>query len=571
MIFRWILETSISASIIVLIILGIRRLIKNKVSPCILYYMWFVVIIKLVVPNGPESQISLYNIFSKSEVSVEQKVDKVETRSINEEINISEEVKIESRLGETEDELYKTQINNKTSYLTLKEALGILWGLGVFILIIRSAYSYILIRKYVKGKEYHDSMIESILLENLKILSFRSKVRIILSNKFESPSLVGVIKPRIIIPENIMEKSSSEELKYILLHELTHLKRKDNIIIWFSLIIRIIYWFNPMIIFSMNLMQKDCEISCDANVLNKVDSKENIKYGMSILKVLSSINTNRRDPGVIAMIRNKKEVKERINMISKNKKYGAKSLIIGCVLIGVLCGVGLTSKTIAEIKEKGKSEITEENTNDLVDLASKSSSVIEGKDVVIDEVVDGKINSNIVVYSTHYEEGYVKGDDENLTVVDAGRMLSSKLKENGIDSGFLEITKERPYDRAWETSRELVIEKVEKYEEKMLIDIHRSGTAGKDEENKRVIKIAISTDSSRYEENKEFVNKLLNELKSQGVTVKTNIYEDDNSIKYPTLDSSGQSIYLEIGSPDSNKSDIEFCTEKITEAIKKIN
>ena len=187
MIFNWIVETSISASIMVFIVAGIRRLIKKRVNPCILYYMWFVVIIKLVIPNGPESQISIYNIFLKNEAQV---VYKVETKNIIPEINV------ESTLKETEPELYQTHIDNKIDYLILKEALGILWGLGVVILLIRAVYVYLTMRKCIEGKEYYDEMIESILLENLKILSLKSKVRIIISNKFESPALFGVREPR---------------------------------------------------------------------------------------------------------------------------------------------------------------------------------------------------------------------------------------------------------------------------------------------------------------------------------------------------------------------------------------
>ena len=278
-----------------------------------------------------------------------------------------------------------------------------------------------------------------------------------------------------------MENITSEELKYILLHELTHLKRKDNIIIWVSLIIKIIYWFNPIIIMAMNLMQRDCELACDTNVLNKVDYRENINYGMAILKVLNSINSNRQYIGTITMIRNKKDVKERISMISKNKKYGFKTLIIGAVLISVLCWVGLTSKS------------------------SEATNVLN----------EGIINSDIVIYNTHYHEAYAKG----LTVKDAAKMLSNNLKEEGFDSEFLDNIKIGPYIESYNRSTDLLSERVENYEDKMLIDIHTAADNGDDYENKRAIKIVLNKASVSYEVRKVFVDKLLNELKLQGVTV----------------------------------------------------
>lgn len=67
------------------------------------------------MPNGPESQISIYNIFSKSEVSVIEKVSNVKS------VNIINDISLETTIKEPENKSYETNTDKKIDYLNLKE------------------------------------------------------------------------------------------------------------------------------------------------------------------------------------------------------------------------------------------------------------------------------------------------------------------------------------------------------------------------------------------------------------------------------------------------------------------
>ncbi|MGL5084841.1 MAG: M56 family metallopeptidase, partial [Clostridium sp.] len=154
----------------------------------------------------------------------------------------------------------------------------------------------------------------------------------------------GIINPKIVLPLKVVENSSSEELKYILLHELCHYKRKDIIMAWVITLVKIIYWFNPIIIVALNIMRKDCETSCDEMVINYLEKNENIKYGNTILNVIKYVNDEKYIAGTTTMVNNKKDLKERITNIAKNKKLGIKTIIGGALIILVIGGIGLTNK-----------------------------------------------------------------------------------------------------------------------------------------------------------------------------------------------------------------------------------
>lgn len=547
------------ASVLIIIVLGVRLLIKDKVHPMILYYMWFVVIIKLVMPYGPESSMSIYNMISEErrtgiyDTITNEEVVRVEgdiTSEIGTSITMNDNTPVSVTTDNVNDESierpsFLKTIDDRLDNLTLNKILYIIWIIGIGFFTLRMIYSYRQICKSIRHKKYSNSRIETILLESLNILALKKTVEIVVSDKFNSPALFGVMNPKIIIPRKIMCKCKDEELKYIFLHELSHLKRKDNIVIWISWAIKTIYWFNPIILLSMKLMQNDCELACDASVLSNINDKENVTYGKTILNVLSSINNTKVYVGTTTMIRNKKDVKERIYMISKNKKYGFKTLAIGIALIVTLCVVGLTSQ-----HSLGTSEVEESNIK------------------TTKELIGEKTNSEVIIYNTHYDEEY----DDGLTVVDSGELLAENMKLNGLDASFLKNVKETPnFNKTYELSRELIVEGVESYDEKMLVDIHRE-TYGEPDKHKREIVIILSESSPRYEANKSYATELNNYLTSKGVVSKIYEYKTTGESGHNfNLDLSDRALSINVGSRTSSKEDLDFCVDNLSKALKELN
>lgn len=80
------------------------------------------------------------------------------------------------------------------------------------------------------------------------------------------------------------------------MHELCHLKRNDILVSWVICFLKIIYWFNPIVILALNTTQENCETACDSRVLSYLYKDENIYYGNAIINVVKSINTQRMLP-----------------------------------------------------------------------------------------------------------------------------------------------------------------------------------------------------------------------------------------------------------------------------------
>ena len=67
-IFLWILYSSLTSAVIVFVVLLIRKIFKNQLSPRLSHALWFLVLIRLLIPFMPESNLSLFNLFSNKSI-----------------------------------------------------------------------------------------------------------------------------------------------------------------------------------------------------------------------------------------------------------------------------------------------------------------------------------------------------------------------------------------------------------------------------------------------------------------------------------------------------------------------
>src|SRR6478672_3005907 len=93
------------------------------------------------------------------------------------------------------------------------------------------------------------------------------KVSVLVSQRLEVPTAIGFYKPAIILPAWLLESTPAEELKYILLHELAHLRRRDD---WTNLaqkILKALLFFLPSVWWIERRLSLDREMACDDAVL----------------------------------------------------------------------------------------------------------------------------------------------------------------------------------------------------------------------------------------------------------------------------------------------------------------
>ena len=99
------------------------------------------------------------------------------------------------------------------------------------------------------------------------------------------PVVLGVLRPRIVLPVDFEERFDPAERSLMLAHEAVHQSRRDNAWNLVGYIIVVAHWFNPLAWLAWRWMRFDQELSCDAAVLGDVGSQPVRAYASALLKV----------------------------------------------------------------------------------------------------------------------------------------------------------------------------------------------------------------------------------------------------------------------------------------------
>jgi beta-lactamase regulating signal transducer with metallopeptidase domain len=114
--------------------------------------------------------------------------------------------------------------------------------------------------------------LEPILRETLHRHRTKGPVQLCTSDQLKVPTAIGLMKPAVVIPRWVMHELSASELNQILLHELAHLRRRDD---WTNLIqqvVKALFFFHPAVWWIERKIALEREMACDDAVLAETDS-----------------------------------------------------------------------------------------------------------------------------------------------------------------------------------------------------------------------------------------------------------------------------------------------------------
>lgn len=358
-------KLSVMATVAAVIIWCIKLLFKNKLSPAWHYYIWFIVIIRLLLPYSLNSSVSIYNT-----VNIDKGIPKNIVNPSSTQI-LSNPTVTHTRIG----------INNVLNQDNGQNVLHILSVIWVIILGIGIAYLlaiYIIFCFKVKLDEpFREVEICDTLKQCKKAMKVSCNIQIKKSKSVKTPCITGLVTPSILIPKYMASKLTNEEIKYIIIHELVHFKRRDTLINWIVTFLNLIHWFNPILYFLFKRLRQDSEIACDAKALSYIKGKDRKNYGNTIINLVSLVSSFDVKPWEASMV-SKFEIKRRIVMISKFKKRTLIGTLVGVVAACIICVGVLTNAKGQNINSKSaKNEVSTnvpgKNVTEKADADEKSN------------------------------------------------------------------------------------------------------------------------------------------------------------------------------------------------------
>ena len=194
------------------------------------------------------------------------------------------------------------------------------WFIGVIVMLIYSIVSIILLKRGLRGAAH--------LRENIYE-----------SAGLKTPFVIGLYRLKIYIPAGL----SDGELNYILLHEQTHIKRRDHIVKLFAYLVLCLHWFNPFVWAAFLLMGADMEMSCDERVIKELGGDIKNDYTMSLVRIAAGRRILNGSPLAFG----EGGMKERVKRVLNFKKP-SRVIIVAAVVLAAVLGTGFAMNRVTE-------------------------------------------------------------------------------------------------------------------------------------------------------------------------------------------------------------------------------
>ena len=271
-IFKTVLVLSLFGFGITAVLLVLNPITAKKLPARWQYCVWVAVLISMVLPA--------YKLIPKKEAQRLAEIPKNQTVQTQQPQTQEKNTPDTVVTYDTPIEYREVNLSPKIQ-IRLFDLIAYIWGTGVFIflLVVMISYFRFLCRKNKNSVKISDNKIFSEVKNELKI---SKHIGLKAAADIKSPMLVGVLFPTVYIP---CREIPDDNMRMVLLHELTHYKRKDLLVKWFAILVNAVHWFNPLCYLACANLSEACEVSCDMSVTKNMPEEEQKLYMQTILNL----------------------------------------------------------------------------------------------------------------------------------------------------------------------------------------------------------------------------------------------------------------------------------------------
>ena len=300
---------TIAVSVVAGIILLLKKIFEDKLSPKWQYGIWVLLAIRILIPVNVSSyvipQFALWMEMLKA--GIEEKMHSAFT-------NIYMPIRVYHVIP------YITK-----APLSITDWLFVIYIVGVIIFLLKYLFAYIRLRMLLKQGNQVNTEVETKLHSVCDTYGLKA-CKMVAVNGLSSAFICGIFRPVLVIPAecDVDEK--------VLLHELLHYKHHDILqnIVW--CILRSLHWCNPLVHFAVNQIENDMESMCDQCVLELLEGEERREYGHILLSMANQKYA--RIPGTTSISNGGNNISKRIAAIVRFKKYPqGMALVSICIIL----------------------------------------------------------------------------------------------------------------------------------------------------------------------------------------------------------------------------------------------
>ena len=322
------LEWAVTSSVLILVVLALRRLLSGKISLRLQYGLWALVLARLLVPvSFGATAVSVLNLVEDANISnpvVGYMGGNTIQLSISEPdptLPLEEQQKqYEKNLDQWQAEMDAARAETGTAVSLGTVLLGV-WaagavGLGLWLLWVNVRFA----GKLRRGRQPMEA---------------DCPLPVYVTGAAQTPCLFGLFRPCVYLTE----EAAADEivLRHSLAHELTHYLHKDHLWAVLRGLCLALHWYNPLVWLAAVLSRRDGELCCDEATVKRLGEGERASYGRTLLAITCQ---GRDTPLLTATSMTGSGIKERIVLLAKHPKTAAYTL--AAVALIAIAAVGCT-------------------------------------------------------------------------------------------------------------------------------------------------------------------------------------------------------------------------------------
>ena len=385
------MEWVLSASVLIILVIIIRKLLKGKISCWVRYGLWLLVAVRLLVPVSlMESAFSIANLLPESRAGgqtggnstmASRRTDQEQGRIFRQEempdspapgmavLTAPYLVEDEhpskggvSYAEEKADALSGSDVRDKTALSKIEITIGMVWLAGSCLLALWLSGVNGIFRWKVRGNR----------LPLWVSGDLQRQLPVYVTDEISTPCMYGLLRPAVYITARTAK--DAQVLDMVLRHEQTNYRHGDHIWSVVRMLCLCLHWYNPLVWAAVRLSRQDGELACDEGVLRQMGEENRRIYGEALLILSTEHKPTLRSSLNLAtsMSGTKKQLKERLSVLVTRPRMAA-----GTAVLVFLLALGLMACTFTGRAEAHEEELIPEKA-DIVKATQRGGVEIGG-------------------------------------------------------------------------------------------------------------------------------------------------------------------------------------------------
>ncbi|MDO4813126.1 MAG: M56 family metallopeptidase [Eubacteriales bacterium] len=279
-------KTSAIGGAVIALLLALRPFLGKRYRARMYYWLWLFLAVLLLLPIDYSVKSAPVQIEAPSEhVMVWADTQAVMPKVVHKEVFVPEDVTPALSSVPPGTNL-RTAFQPARRMIEVSAALFLAWLAGVAIFLTVQGVGCVKFRRLTRrwSEPLRNDRYGEILHEEASALGLTAP-KVALCPAVSTPALTGLIRPKLLLPH---EDYTEIELRFILRHELTHLKHRDILYKLILIFANALHWFNPLVYLMLRAADEDIELSCDSAVTRNMEKAERAAYSETLLKAVRS-------------------------------------------------------------------------------------------------------------------------------------------------------------------------------------------------------------------------------------------------------------------------------------------